>query len=64
MIHFADKLLGELGFAPEQRFVTLESRMHCGVGKCGRCNLGEKLVCVDGPVFSMDEVGEFLESYL
>jgi len=64
MIHFVDKLLGELGFAPNQRYVTLEARMHCGVGKCGRCNLGEKLVCVDGPVFSMDEVGEFIESYL
>jgi len=64
MIHFVDKLLDELGFAPAQHYVTLEARMHCGLGKCGRCNLGEKLVCVDGPVFSMDEVGEFLESYL
>jgi sulfhydrogenase subunit gamma (sulfur reductase) len=64
MIHFVDKILDELGFAPEQRYVTLEARMHCGLGKCGRCNLGEKLVCVDGPVFSMDEVGEFLDSYL
>jgi NAD(P)H-flavin reductase len=64
MIYYADKLLAELGFAPENRYVTLEARMHCGIGKCGRCNLGEKLVCVDGPVFSMEEVGEFLESYL
>lgn len=64
MIYYADKLLAELGFAPENRYVTLEARMHCGVGKCGRCNLGEKLVCVDGPVFSMEEVGDFLESYL
>jgi NAD(P)H-flavin reductase len=38
--------------------------MHCGIGKCGRCNLGEKLVCVDGPVFNMAEVGELLETYL
>jgi NAD(P)H-flavin reductase len=64
MIYYADKVLEELGFSPQQRYVTLEARMHCGVGKCGRCNLGEKLVCVDGPVFSMDEVGNFLESYL
>ncbi len=64
MIYYADKVLDNLGFAPEQRYVTLEARMHCGVGKCGRCNLGEKLVCVDGPVFSMAEVGDFLESFL
>ncbi len=64
MIYHVDKLLDKLGFSPEQRYVTLEARMHCGIGKCGRCNLGEKLICVDGPVFSMKEVGSFLESFL
>ncbi|MGW8249332.1 MAG: FAD/NAD(P)-binding protein [Anaerolineales bacterium] len=65
MIHFANKMLVEkLGFKPEQNYVTLEARMHCGLGKCGRCNLGEKLVCVDGPVFTMQEVGALLESFL
>ncbi|MCI0518874.1 MAG: FAD/NAD(P)-binding protein, partial [Chloroflexi bacterium] len=40
MIHFVNKMLVEkLGFAPEQNYVTLEARMHCGIGKCGRCNL-------------------------
>ena len=64
MIYYADKTLQKLGFTPEQSYVTLEARMHCGVGKCGRCNLGEKLTCVDGPVFSMAEVGDLLESFL
>ncbi len=64
MIHFVHKVLAELGFLPEQSYVTLEARMHCGVGKCGRCNLGEKLICVDGPVFSMAEIGQMLESFL
>lgn len=65
MIHYVNKMLVEkLGFHPEQNYVTLEARMHCGLGKCGRCNLGEKLVCVDGPVFTMQEVGELLESFL
>lgn len=65
MIHFVNKLLVEqLGFSPEQNFVTLEARMHCGIGKCGRCNLGEKLICVDGPVFTMAEVGGLLENFL
>lgn len=64
MIHFAGRVLDRLGFAPEQCYVTLEARMHCGIGKCGRCNLGEKLVCVDGPVFTLAEVGRLLESFL
>ncbi|MFC1997261.1 hypothetical protein ACFLXI_06600 [Chloroflexota bacterium] len=64
MIYFADKALRKLGFSAEQSYVTLEARMHCGIGKCGRCNLGEKLICVDGPVFSMAEVGDLLESFL
>lgn len=64
MIYYVDKVLRKLGFAPEQSYVTLEARMHCGVGKCGRCNMGDKLVCVDGPVFSMAEVDGFLEKLL
>ena len=64
MIYFVNRLLNQLGFAPDQQYVTLEARMHCGIGKCGRCNLGEKLVCVDGPVFSIAEVSGLLESFL
>ena len=64
MIYYANQLLDEIGFLQEQQFVTLEARMHCGIGKCGRCNIDKTLICVDGPVFSMKEVGEFSESYL
>jgi sulfhydrogenase subunit gamma (sulfur reductase) len=65
MIHFVTKMLQEkMGFIPKNNYVTLEARMHCGIGKCGRCNLGDKLICVDGPVFNMEEVGGLLETYL
>ena len=64
MIHFATLTLRELGFDPEQMWTTLEARMHCGIGKCGRCNLGRRFVCADGPVFRQDEVSGLLESYL
>jgi sulfhydrogenase subunit gamma (sulfur reductase) len=65
MIHFVNRVLvDKLNFKPEQNYVTLEARMHCGIGKCGRCNLGSKLICVDGPVFTMAEVGTLLESFL
>lgn len=52
MIKFVLSVLTELGFAPEQVVTTLEMRMKCGIGKCGRCNIGSKYVCRDGPVFT------------
>lgn len=64
MIHFVALSLRKLGFRLDQMLVTLEGRMHCGVGKCGRCNLGERFVCTDGPVFYHSEVATFLESFL
>ena len=52
MIRFTLQALEKLGFVPEQIITTLEKRMKCGIGICGRCNIGEKYVCVDGPVFT------------
>jgi NAD(P)H-flavin reductase len=63
-IHFVTLTLQKLGFSLDQMLTTLEARMHCGIGKCGRCNLGEKFICVDGPVFWMNEAQEFLESFV
>lgn len=56
MIKFTLQALEKLGFAPEQIYTTLEKRMKCGIGICGRCNIGDKYVCVDGPVFSLAEL--------
>lgn len=64
MIYHTTNMLTKMGFPLDLNYVTLEARMHCGLGKCGRCNLGEKLICVDGPVFNMEEVGDLLETYL
>lgn len=58
MIRFVLAALKKLGFADDQIYSTLELRMKCGVGKCGRCNIGAKFVCLDGPVFSMAEIAE------
>lgn len=52
MIKFVLQGLDKLGFAPPQIYTTLEMKMKCGIGKCGRCNIGDKFVCIDGPVFS------------
>jgi len=58
MIKFALISFEKLGFTPEQTYTTLEKRMKCGIGICGRCNVGPKYVCVDGPVFSLAELKE------
>ena len=53
MIKFTLPVLAELGLGPEQIYLSLEMKMKCGIGKCGRCNIGSKYVCTDGPVFSL-----------
>jgi NAD(P)H-flavin reductase len=56
MIRFTLPVLNELGFSAERTFTSLEKRMKCGLGKCGRCNMGPKYICKDGPVFSFAEL--------
>jgi len=63
MIKFTLPVLTKLGFGKEQVYTSLENRMKCGIGKCGRCNVGHKYVCVDGPVFSFSELSELPPEY-
>ena len=63
MIKFTLDGLYELGFEKTQIYTTLELRMKCGIGKCGRCNVGSKYVCKDGPVFRFDELDELPDEY-
>lgn len=62
MIRFTFPALERLGFTPEQILTTLEKRMKCGIGKCGRCNIGNLYVCRDGPVFSYAQIKDFVSS--
>jgi NAD(P)H-flavin reductase len=64
MIKFVILGLRKQGFADDQMIMTLEAKMKCGIGKCGRCNMGEVFVCLDGPVFSYTQVAQFLESFV
>ncbi len=63
MIKFTLQELVALGFEKTQVYTTMELRMKCGVGKCGRCNIGDKYVCKDGPVFRFDELDELPDEY-
>jgi len=62
MIRFTFPVLEKLGFTPEQMITTLEKRMKCGIGKCGRCNIGNIYVCRDGPVFTYAQIKDFISS--
>ena len=63
MIKFTLEALTALGFEKTQVYTTMELRMKCGVGKCGRCNIGDKYVCKDGPVFRFDQLDELPSEY-
>jgi len=56
MIRFSMPVLEKLGFTPERIYTTLENRMKCGIGKCGRCSIGATYVCKEGPVFTAAEL--------
>lgn len=56
MIKFVLFGLKELEFENDQILTTLEKRMKCGIGLCGRCNIGSRYVCVDGPVFNFEQL--------
>ncbi len=56
MIRFTQPVLDKLGYGHDHIINSLEKRMKCGIGICGRCNIGEKFVCKDGPVFTLEQL--------
>jgi NAD(P)H-flavin reductase len=56
MIKFTLQALEKIGFEEGQVYTTLENKMKCGVGKCGRCNVGDVYVCKEGPVYTATQV--------
>ncbi len=63
MIKFTLLALRDKGYNPSQVFISLENRMKCGIGHCGRCTIGKVCVCSDGPVFSMAQIEDMLQDY-
>jgi NAD(P)H-flavin reductase len=56
MLHFMFLSLEKMGYTPDQVVTTMENKMKCGLGLCGRCNIGQFFVCRDGPVFTWAQV--------
>jgi len=63
MIKFVIQALKDPGFEDEQIYTTVENKMKCGIGKCGRCNIGLHYVCQDGPVYSWAELKKLPQEY-
>ncbi len=63
MIKYVIQSLQELGFEDNQIYTTIENKMKCGIGKCGRCNIGSHYVCKDGPVYSWAELKQLPQEY-
>jgi sulfhydrogenase subunit gamma (sulfur reductase) len=63
MIKFVIESARKLGFKPSDVITTLEMKMKCGVGLCGRCNIGNRYVCKDGPVFTLEEIQSFPDEF-
>jgi NAD(P)H-flavin reductase len=63
MIKFTLPVLSKLGFPADRIYTTLENRMKCGLGKCGRCNIGPTYVCKDGPVFTAAQIRDLPQEF-
>ena len=58
MIKFSLPALSKIGIPDSAIYTSLENRMKCGLGKCGRCNCGHVYVCKEGPVFTLEEMNK------
>jgi len=63
MIKFTQPVLAEAGYSSDDIIMSLENRMKCGLGICGRCNVGPEYVCKDGPVFTLAQLNQLPREY-
>ena len=56
MLKFVTLKLLEVGYSPPQIYLSMNRKMSCGMGKCGRCNVGHYYLCVDGPDMCYDKI--------
>ncbi len=62
MYKFVIAEIDKLGIPRSNVYVDLERRMKCGVGKCGHCQINDKYVCMDGPVFRFSDIAALEEA--
>jgi sulfhydrogenase subunit gamma (sulfur reductase) len=64
MIKYTLPVVDKLGFSPDRVVLSLERKMKCAIGMCGRCNIGGKYVCKDGPIFTLQQIQEIGEEFI
>ncbi len=62
MFKFVIRELQRFNVSLDNVYVDLERRMKCGVGKCGHCQINDKYVCLDGPVFRFSDIQHLEEA--
>ena len=62
MMRLGAKVLLDKGVAAQDIRVSLERNMQCGIGWCGHCQLGQLLLCRDGPVVGFDVARPLLDT--
>jgi len=62
MYKFVIAELTKADISEDNVYVDLERRMKCGVGKCGHCQINDKYVCLDGPVFKFSDIKHLEEA--
>jgi len=59
MLKFVTQRLLEVGYQPAQIYLSMNRRMSCGIGKCGRCNIGPYYLCKDGPDMCYEKIKDY-----
>ena len=59
MLRFVTLRCLDLGFPPSRIYLSMNRRMSCGTGRCGRCNIGPYYLCKDGPDMCYEKIMMF-----
>ena len=59
MLKFVTQRCLEIGYKPSQIYLSMNRRMSCGVGRCGRCNIGPYYLCKDGPDMCYEKIKDY-----
>lgn len=59
MLKFVTYKLLSVGFKPEQIYLSMNRNMSCGMGICGRCNIGPYYLCKDGPDMNYAQIQKY-----
>jgi len=63
MLRFVTLSCLNLGFKPDHIYLSMNRKMSCGLGKCGRCNIGPYYLCKDGPDMCYEKIKDYKDAF-